>query len=123
MKHPVFQTITKASPSWFLGRSSIGGLLALAVLTAGCAPSGPRLISSSSVNGRTIKVYASGSAAQNSDIEQNNDVTKLKLGTHVLVINADGRVSLDGKETAYGTFSELSVTIGDGDKVEVKVIK
>ncbi|WP_164076741.1 hypothetical protein, partial [Stenotrophomonas maltophilia] len=71
---------------------------------------GPTLISSSTVNGKTINVFASGNAPRNSDIEQTGATTRLKLGTRVVVINPDGRVSVDGVETAYGPFTEMSVT-------------
>lgn len=96
---------------------------AAALLLAACSPSGPQLIASTTVNGRTIKVYATGSASRSSSVEQNGAVTRITVGNRRTVIDPDGRVSVDGTETAHGAFTELSVTFGDGDRVEVRVVR
>jgi predicted amidohydrolase len=83
--------------------------------------SSPRLVSSSSTNGRTIKVFAVGNGSPSVDVEQINDKATLKFGAHTILIAPDGRVSVDGKETSYGKFIELDVTIGDNDSIVIKV--
>ncbi len=123
MIHIAHQAIVRTSPLARLRGSVVCALFALAILATSGAVAKPQLISSSSVNGKTVNVYAEGSGSQNADIEQNNDITILKIGPHTIIINPDGRVSVDGKETSYGLFSELDVTIGDGDKIEIKVVK
>jgi hypothetical protein len=55
------------------------------------------------------------------DVEQINDKATLKFGAHTILIAPDGRVSVDGKETSYGKFIELDVTIGDNDSIVIKV--
>lgn len=104
-------------------RRNVIAVIALAAGLAACNPFGPTLISSSTVNGKKINVFASGSAPRNSDVEQNGTATRLKLGTRVVVVNLDGRVSVDGVETAYGPFTEINVTLGDNNTIEVKVVK
>ncbi|WP_439573660.1 hypothetical protein [Phreatobacter sp.] len=93
------------------------------LVLAGCSPSGPQQIASTSVNGRTIRVYATGSAARSSSVEQINALTRLTVGNRRVEINPDGRVSVDGVETAHGAFTELSVTFGDGGRVDVRVVR
>lgn len=121
MMHIARKAIVRTSPLLGLRGSVVCALFALAILAASGAVAKSQLISSSSVNGKTVNVYAEGSGSQNADIEQNNDITILKIGPHTIIINPDGRVSVDGKETSYGPFKELNVTIGDGDKIEIKV--
>ncbi len=121
MMHITRQAIVRTSPLSRIRGSLVCALFVLAILAASGAVAKPQLISSSSVNGKTVNVYAEGSGSQNADIEQNNDITILKIGSHTIIINPDGRVSVDGKETSYGPFKELDVTIGDGDKIEIKV--
>lgn len=115
------QAIVRTSPLSQLRGGVVCALFALALFAASGAVAKPQLISSSSVNGRTVNVYAEGSGSQNADIEQNNDITILKIGAHTIIINPDGRVSVDGKETSYGPFRELNVTVGSGDKIEITV--
>jgi hypothetical protein len=115
------QAIVKTSPLSQLRGGVVCALFALALFAASGAVAKPQLISSSSVNGKTVNVYAEGSGSRNADIEQNNDITILKIGPHTIIINPDGRVSVDGKETSYGPFKELNVTFGDGDKIEITV--
>lgn len=109
-----------ASP---LSRRSALVAIAATLALAACSPSGPQLIASTTVNGRTIKVYAAGSASRSSSIEQNGAATHVTVGNRRVVIHPDGRVSVDGTETAHGAFSELSVTFGDGERVEVRVVR
>ena len=99
-----------------------GTVLAVAMLVASCGSSGPKLIASSSVNGKVVKVFSTGDAPDTANTEQTNDTTKVTVGSHVIVIKSDGHVSVDGKETAYGPFKELDVTVGDAGKIEVKVV-
>ena len=107
-----------AAPSRRNAFLMIGAALALG------ACFGPSEIASTTVNGRTIKVYATGSASRSSSIEQSGQTTRLTLGNNqVVIVNPDGRVSVNGTETAHGPFTELSITIGDGDRIEVKVVK
>lgn len=94
-------------------------LLSSATLAAGSSPSDPQLIASTTVNGRTIKVFAVGS--HSADIDQTNDTTSVKVGSHTIIVYPDGRVSADGNVTSYGAFNELDVTI-DGDKIDIKVV-
>ncbi len=83
--------------------------------------SNPRLVSSTSINGRTIKVLVVGNGSPSVNLQQRDDNATLKIGTHTILIAPDGRVSVDGKETSYGIFRELDVTIGDDDTVQIKV--
>ena len=115
------RVIVRTSPLSRIRGGVVCALFALAILAASGAVAKPQLISSSSVNGKTVNVFADGNGSQNVDIEQNNDITILKIGSHTIIINPDGRVSVDGKEASYGPFKELDVTIGDGDKIEIKV--
>ncbi|MGA2945124.1 MAG: TIR domain-containing protein [Xanthobacteraceae bacterium] len=85
------------------------------------APTGPIEVASSSVNDRTIRVFAVGSGAPNAGISQINDEAQVTVGNRTIVIRPDGRVTLDGKTTAYGHFKELDVMIGHGDKIDIKV--
>ena len=97
--------------------------LALAALTlAACSP-GPQLVTSTTVNGQTIKVYATGSGARTSRVEQNGGETRVAIGGAQVAVHPDGRVVVNGAETRYGPFAELAVTVGDGDRVEVKVVR
>ena len=106
-----------------LSRRTVFPALLAPLVLAGCSPSGPQQIASTTVNGRTIRVYATGSASRSSSVEQNNAVTRLTVGNRRVEINPDGRVSVDGVETAHGAFTELSVTFGDGGSVDVRVIR
>jgi hypothetical protein len=81
----------------------------------------PNLVSSTSANGRTIKVFVVGDGSPSVNIAQINDKATLKIGAHTILIAPDGRVSVDGKETSYGKFSELDVTIGADDSIVIKV--
>jgi hypothetical protein len=91
------------------------------IWAASCSAAGPQLIASTSVNGKTVKVFAVG-GSQSADINQTNDITTVKVGSHSIIIYPDGRVSVDGNVTPYGAFTEIDLTI-DGDKVEAKVVK
>ncbi len=114
---------TTASTMLFSRRRTLA-LVGVALMLGACSPFGPSEIASTTVNGRTIRVYATGSASRSSGIEQNGQTTRLTLGNNqTVIINPDGRVSVNGVETAYGSFTELSVTVGDGGQVEVKVVK
>jgi len=99
-------------------------LIGAALALGACSPFGPSEIASTTVNGRTIRVFARGSASRSSSVEQSGQTTRLTLGNNqVVIVNPDGRVSVNGTETAHGPFTELSITIGDGDRIEVKVVK
>lgn len=125
LRRPIMQIARQAtvrtSPLSQLRGGVVCALFALALFAASGAVAKPELISSSSVNGKTVNVYSEGSGSPSADIEQNNDVTTLKIGRHTIIINPDGRVSVDGKTTSYGPFKELNVTISSGDKIEIKV--
>jgi hypothetical protein len=105
----------------FAGSRTALCLLVAGFLLAACSASGPKLISSTSVNGQTVKVFAVGGASPSVDISQIGDTTELKIGAHTIVIKSDGSVTVDGQSKSYGKFTELDVTIGDGDKVDIKV--
>jgi hypothetical protein len=62
-----------------------------------------------------------GNGSPSVNVQQINDNATLKIGAHTILVAPDGRVSVDGKETSYGIFKELDVTVGDRDTVEVKV--
>lgn len=81
----------------------------------------PNLVSSTSSNGRTIKVFVVGDGSPSVNIAQINDKATLKIVAHTILVSPDGRVSVDGKETSYGKFSELDVTIGADDSIVIKV--
>lgn len=94
-----------------------------AMALAACSPSGPQLIASTTVNGRTIKVFATGGASHSSGLAQSGGATRLTLGSREVVVHPDGRVSVDGVETAHGPFTELHVTVSGDGRIEVKVVR
>lgn len=106
-----------------LSRRGAAAALLAALALAACSPSGPQLIASTTVNGRTIKVFATGGASHSSGIAQSGGATRLTLGNRQVVVHPDGRVSVDGVETAHGPFTELHVTISGGGQIEVKVVR
>jgi hypothetical protein len=80
-----------------------------------------KLVSSTSVNGRTIRVFVVGNGSPAVSVQQINDHAMLKVGTHTIAVSSDGRISVDGNENSYGQFHELDVTFGSDDSVQIKV--
>jgi hypothetical protein len=111
-----------AAPVGNLSRRAAGAaILALALTALSCSKSGPQLIASSTVNGKTVKVFSDG-GPERVALERNGDTTRVTFGSHEIVINPDGSVSIDGTEKPYGKFTEIDITIGAGDKIDIKVI-
>jgi hypothetical protein len=81
----------------------------------------PKLVSSTSVNGRTIRVFVVGNCSPVVNVQQINDHAMLKVGTHTIAVSSDGRISVDGNENSYGQFHELDVTFGADDSVRINV--
>jgi hypothetical protein len=84
--------------------------------------SNSRMVSSTSVNGQTIKVFVAGNTSPSVNVQQINGNATLNVGTHTIHVTPDGLVSVDGNENSYGRFRELDVTIGDGDSIQIKVM-
>lgn len=108
------------------------GAVALAFVSAGLVAAAggwaqtepaSRLLASSSVNGRTFRVFSVGGGSPRVVLSQVDATARISFGTHAIVVAADGTVTVDGETRSQGAFRGLDVTIGDGERIDLKVVR